>query len=763
MTLLTNFALLLTIAVCCNCKSVSLASFLNAVSLRAENLTISLSDVELRGGILSFNGVTLEGNGVHYSGAKHTEPQRDQGKRTVHFPDLANSIDRSIDPCQDFYSFVCNGWIRSHPIPQNHYQYTQTELLKERLNKQIKAILSAPALLPTREDILMRTFYKKCVQNAYSESTEGFRLLFAKTRELHQVSSITDWLLIMKTEQLFHELTVSADEYNSTRNTLQIVPAQPMLSAQIYFDPAYTQEFLATRDVLFRMLAIIAGEDHRMEFISRNLLEHVRRVESLIRVDQTIAKINEETEFNTDSVAVTVGELRHTLRSIDWIRYISAFIPRHLQYSLAKRQVRISQILTVKRMEELLLNMDDQTLEDYLDWKVIFHFSDFLGEKFQLLMEEFSSQVYGVKGRDRTDECVTVTMGMFHDVVGKHYLQRHFNFDSVFGAKELVEDVRNAFLDMLNENEWMDEKTKKRARQKRKKRAKCCAVNKNQADSFHANAIRDVIAYDNSIFNETMRKEKYAKLSFNSQNSYYEIVTTMELWMQDKAFLKLETLNTRDSFDTPVTEVNAFYDGSQNQIAIMAGMLQSPFFNASLPRLLNYGAIGVVAGHEITHGFDDNGASYDEAGNKNNWWDEHTYKNFEWKKQCFDEQYGSIVVKDLHVRINGRRTEGENIADNGGMRAAIRAADRLSARVSEHFTIVGLEDFTQMQYFFMNYAFVWCGSTRRATLLNKLATDAHPPDMYRVNVVLSNQPEFAKAFECHPGSPMHPENTCTLW
>ncbi|RCN53689.1 hypothetical protein ANCCAN_00183 [Ancylostoma caninum] len=294
----------------------------------------------------------------------------------------------------------------------------------------------------------MRTFYKKCVQNAYSASTDGFRLLFAKTRELHQVSSITDWLLIMKTEQLFHELTVSADEYNSTRNTLQIVPAQPMLSAQIYFDPAYTQEFLATRDVLFRMLAIIAGEDHRMEFISRNLLEHVRRVESLIRVDQTIAKINEETEFNTDSVAVTVGELQHTLRSVDWIRYISAFIPRHLQYSLAKRQVRISQILTVKRMEDLLLNIDDQTLEDYLDWK------------------EFSSQVYGVKGRDRTEECVTLTMGMFHDVVGKHYLQRHFNFDSVFGAKELVEDVRNAFLDMLNENKWMDEKTKKRARQK---------------------------------------------------------------------------------------------------------------------------------------------------------------------------------------------------------------------------------------------------------------------------------------------------------
>ncbi|KIH58776.1 hypothetical protein ANCDUO_11012 [Ancylostoma duodenale] len=254
----------------------------------------------------------------------------------------------------------------------------------------------------------------------------------------------------MKTEQLFHELTVSADEYNSTRNTLQIVPAQPMLSAQIYFDPAYTQEFLATRDVLFRMLAIIASEDHRMEFISRNLLEHVRRVESLIRVDQTIAKINEETEFNTDSVAVTVGELQHTLRSTfacDESKFSNRLtgFATYLHLYLDIFNIRLRED---RRMEELLLNMDDQTLEDYLDWK------------------EFSSQVYGVKGRDRTEECVTLTMGMFHDVVGKHYLQRHFNFDSVFGAKELVDDVKNAFLDMLNENEWMDEKTKKRARQK---------------------------------------------------------------------------------------------------------------------------------------------------------------------------------------------------------------------------------------------------------------------------------------------------------
>ncbi|KAK6052659.1 peptidase family M13 [Cooperia oncophora] len=253
------------------------------------------------------------------------------------------------------------------------------------------------------------------------------------------------------------------------------------------------------------------------------------------------------------------------------------------------------------------------------------------------------------------------------------------------------------------------------------------------------------------------------KLTYTSANSFYDISMAISHWMQERAFLKLDQVNSRDTFDTSVMEVNAFYDGNKNQIAISAGILQSPFFNSSLPSIMNYGAIGVVAGHEVTHAFDDSGASYDEYGNKNDWWDDATYKNFEHKKQCFDRQYGSIFVNDLNVKIDGRRTEGENIADNGGMRAAIRAALRLSEGTSERFTIAGLEDFTQMHYFFMNYAFIWCGSTRRATLLNKLANDVHAPDMYRVNVVLSNQPEFAKTFGCRQGSPMSPDRTCTLW
>uniref|UniRef100_A0A7I4Z648 Peptidase M13 domain containing protein n=1 Tax=Haemonchus contortus TaxID=6289 RepID=A0A7I4Z648_HAECO len=745
MDLDTLLLLLYSLTVQCYCKKINLLSVLNNITLRADNLSLHMKDVEIQNGVMSFNDLQVEADGVQYSVDKRSEQHSsDVSGRVVHYPELAKSIDRSIDPCKDFYSFVCNGWIQSHPIPEDEFEYTQNELLKDTMIKRVKGILETMPPSATREDNLMRIFYHKCIRNTLQPDNNGMSMLFAKMRSMKRATSLTDWLLAMKTETVLYDLTVSVDENNSSANILQIVPGSSMMSARIYFDPAYARELVATRDVLFKMLALLSSEDRSMEFFTPNLFEHARRIESLMMVDQAMAKILEETEFNTDSITMTIGELHRTLSTIDWVRYATAFLPSQLRYSVASRPVRITKLAAIQRLEDLLLSINDQTLSDYLDWKIIFHYGDFLGKNFQLLMEEFTSQVYGVTGIDRTDDCVSLTMNTFYDIAGRHYLERYFNFDSVLIMKELVKDVRAAFLEMLVKNEWMDPNTKKRARQK-------------------ANAIRDFIGYDSGVFNETLRKKRYAHLSYTSSTSYYDIMMAIHLWMQERAFLRLDKVNSRDTFDTSVMEVNAFYDGNKNQMAISAGILQSPFFNASLPRLLNYAAIGVVAGHEITHAFDDSGASYDEFGNKNNWWDEATYKNFERKKECFDHQYGKILVGDLNVQIDGRRTEGENIADNGGMRAAIRAALRLSKGSSERFTIAGLEDFTQMHYFFMNYAFIWCGNSRRATLLNKLANDVHAPDRYRVNVVLSNQPEFAETFECHRGSPMFPGRTCTLW
>ncbi|KAJ1373151.1 hypothetical protein KIN20_035493 [Parelaphostrongylus tenuis] len=709
----------------------------------------------------------------------HNDEQR---RRVIHYPELVNSVDRSIDPCNDFYSFVCNGWIKANPIPEQRYLYTQTEMLDEKITEQMKEILMTTAPYPSREFELMTTFYKKCFQNSFDSGTEGIIRMFEKMRKLRMTRSITDWLLAMKTESLFYVLSVSADVYNSTTNILQISPSSSMLSAQTYFDSAYSPEYAATRRLLFKMLAMISAEDTQKEFFSANIIEQTRRVESLLRVDQTLAKIIDETQFNDDIVTVSLAELQKILRSIDWFHYVTTFLPPRLCHTVKRQPFRIAQFSAVQRLEEIMLNIDGQTMSDYLDWKVIFHYGRFLGRRFQLLFEEFKRRLYGVKGGDAANDCVKLTAETYSDIVGKHYLKRHFNFSSVSRMKELIGDIRSAFIELLAENNWMDNRTKKRAREKEFLLEKSIKweVNEEPASvvvlqtlgrercilnsyNFHANAIRDFVGYDRRIFNETHQREKYSNLHFTSQNSFYEIVMAIQRWAQERTFDKLDQLNSRDIFDTSAVEVNAFYDINQNQIAINAGILQSPFFNASMPRLMNYAAIGAVTGHEITHGFDHSGASYDKFGNKKNWWDDVTYKNFEIKKQCFEEQYGNITVKKLNVNIDGRRTQDENIADNGAIRAAIRAALRLSERTSERFIIVGLENFTEMQYFFMSYAFMWCGSTREAMLLDLLATDEHAPDMYRVNVVLSNQPEFAQTFGCRRGFNMNPESTCTLW
>jgi predicted metalloendopeptidase len=205
--------------------------------------------------------------------------------------------------------------------------------------------------------------------------------------------------------------------------------------------------------------------------------------------------------------------------------------------------------------------------------------------------------------------------------------------------------------------------------------------------------------------------------------------------------------------------VNAAYEPSQNSITIPAAILQGVFFNASRPKYLNYGAIGHVIGHEISHGFDDQGAQYDSEGNLHNWWGEEAKKTFEEKAECFVNQYGSIKVPEVDMNLNGKNTLGENIADNGGLHQSLSA----------YRSLVDLEgklpdlDYTTDQLYFVSNANLWCGLIRNEELRNRILTDPHSPAKYRVNVPISNNERFAEVFQCEKGTPMSPENRCELW
>jgi membrane metallo-endopeptidase-like protein 1 len=208
--------------------------------------------------------------------------------------------------------------------------------------------------------------------------------------------------------------------------------------------------------------------------------------------------------------------------------------------------------------------------------------------------------------------------------------------------------------------------------------------------------------------------------------------------------------------------VNAFYSPNTNEIIFPAGILQPVFYNKHFPRSMNYGGIGVVIGHEITHGFDDRGRLYDKLGNIRQWWDNATIVKFEEKAQCIEDQYSNYVLDQISMRINGRSTKGENIADNGGLKQAYRAYKKYEKFHPIPQQLPGV-NLTQDQLFFLNYAQIWCGMMNDKEAIRKLRTSEHSPGPIRVKGPLSNSYDFAAAYNCPVGTPMNPLKKCRVW
>ncbi|CAD6190596.1 unnamed protein product [Caenorhabditis auriculariae] len=706
---------------------VDLNSVLPGVNLRTSNLTLIFKNAQIEDGRLTFDqiqSVNADGRPVDVSKENLEVSQKE---KVVDYKDLVESIDYTIDPCIDFYGHVCNGWKAKHPIPFNESQISHSQLISNKLTQRIQEILTKSKKAPGREYELMYIYYQKCVEHTENPDNSGFKTLLEKLTKIRtlDVSRVTDWLIVMKSQSLFYEFSVAPDEYNSSKNILHVSPVGPVLKYDAYFNPIYMHEYNGLRTFLFQLLQLLSFDDENHQVFKGTPDDAFRRVESFLRVDQTIAKIQQETRNNFMDITVKMRELPNVLHSVDWDRYFRSIIPGDLFENLQNSEIRISDSLAVARTEELIAILPNKTLQDYLEWKAVFHYGEFMDQRYQDLLSQYELDVTGVKNKDRIVSCIEATNSLFPDLVGHQYVLKYFEKNTRVELQEIVLNIKNEFLKLLDENTWMDEKTKNRARLKTK-------------------AIGEYIGYNEDIFNQTLIARKYANLTFSEFHNFREITDSVTSWAQMRSLTLLNKSNKKEEFDFPAAQINAFYDPSHNNIAILAGILFTPYFNSTFPRAMNYGSIGVVIGHEMTHGFDNYGALFDENGNKKNWWGKETFDNYERRKLCIEEQYDQVFIEDLGVHVDGKRTLGENIADNGGMRLALGAMNK--ATKQEEVSVSGLEEYTPNQQFFLNYAYSWCGNTRRQALLNDVATNVHSPDVQRVNVLLANQPEFAQAF-----------------
>lgn len=403
-----------------------------------------------------------------------------------------------------------------------------------------------------------------------------------------------------------------------------------------------------------------------------------------------------------------------------------------------------------RKMPTFFREADPATVFNYFGLKVMLSWAKHASEKIRNSSFELQKAVDGVKKpKSRWETCVRLLNDAMKEVIGYLYVTKKLNKDAKIEVKEIIEAVKEAFIEMLQSVTWMDADTKREATLK----------------LLH---MKSRIGYPDWLINTTYLEEFYKYIPRLNHSTPF--VSVWKSIIENDWKTTLEKLRMPYDPDktwlTGAAVVNAFYT-ERNEIVFPAGILQGVFYQPGLPRSINFGAVGFTAGHEVTHGFDDMGSQYDAEGRLRQWWTNGTREEFKNKSECFVQQYGRIYDKDAGMKLNGINTVGENIADNGGLRAAFKAYKKFFQENAKgkDTRLRGLEELSGEKLFFIADATIWCSLYRPERLRSRIQYGSHSPGKYRVNIPMANMAEFSTVWNCRARSPMNPDRseTCSLW
>ncbi|KAL7750796.1 hypothetical protein RI367_003753 [Sorochytrium milnesiophthora] len=498
--------------------------------------------------------------------------------------------------------------------------------------------------------------------------------------------------------------------------------------------------------------------------------------EEVVSFEADLAQISWDNEDLYDPIKTNnpfnVSELPSLIPDFPWHKFLqSAIDETSTDVSLDKLEAPIGVATPsyFRDLGHLLSSTDARTIQVFLIWRIVLSYAPYLDKELRAPLDQLKEKVQGVKGgveAPRWETCVRTVDRIMGFAAGRWFIEERFGGNSRAEARSLIDGVLNAFVKRLDDIDWLDDATRKIAKAK-------------------VNNLDRKVGFPDFILDPTQLAEKYAPLNIDRKR-YVDNIIAYNRAMVRYQWHKLEKPTDKSEWGMYPQTVNAYYNPLYNEIVFPAGILQPPFFKASLPDYLNYGAIGVVAGHELCHAFDNNGRHFDERGRLLDWWSNQTATEFDKRAQCFIDQYSSFTITDpkgAKVHVNGRLTLGENLADNGGLQqswGAWRAKrqqrhdkhngtdtnddndDDSNNRVSD-MRLPGLQHLTEEQLFFVSFAQGWCGKARPEAALNAIRTDPHSPGFVRVNAAVQNSQEFAKAFQCKANTNMNPDKKCLLW
>jgi putative endopeptidase len=643
-------------------------------------------------------------------------------------------MDTAADPCVDFYQYACGNWSKLNPIP-NDSPYSDQFYNLDQYNQQVLHDILDKAAVASGHDENMRKigdYYASCMDEAGVQK-KGMAPLQPELERINALSSKDQLPEILAHFQLinvnaFLGFGSQQDFKDATREIASVSQGGLGLPEKDY----YLRTGDKDEEIRKQYVQHITN---MMKLLGASEAQAASDAQAIMKLETALAKVSLDITSQRDPHNIYHMMPNSGLQALTPVFNWEHFYPP--SGSPGFNEINVAEPEFFKGMNQVIAETDLATIKAYLRWQLVESVPGTILPK-ALDEEKFDfggRKLVGIpEQRPRWKRCVGSTDVALGEALGKAYVEQQFPASSKEKSLQMIHDLEAALGRDIESLDWMSAETKKRAEEK-------------------LHLIANKVGYPNNW-------RDYSKLDIERGDALGNNLRATEFESR-RQLAKIGKPVDRDEWGMTPPTVNAYYNPSMNDINFPAGVLQPAFFDAAAASALNYGHIGLFMGHEMTHGFDDQGRQFDGHGNLNDWWTKEDADKFTEKADCIVNEYGQFSVGD--TKINGKLTLGENTADNGGMRLAYMAFLARAAEQGIDLEKKTADGYTPVQEVFLGFAQDWCAVWRPELERLVATTDPHSPDRFRANGVLVNMPEFAKAFSCKAGQPMVAVKAWRVW
>ena len=653
-----------------------------------------------------------------------------QASTEKHQPALdVNSMDRSADPCVDFFQYSCGGWIKNNPIPPDQSAWDTYSKMQDENTARLRGILeeaSAPDSSRNAVKQKIGDYYASCVdeQAIEAKGAEPLKPMLGRISEIRSKQQLADVASSMATDNVFFRFGSIQDFRDANQVVANADQGGLGLPDRDYYlkDDAKSQELRKQYvDHVQKMFQLLGNPAD----VAAKEAATVMRIETAL-AKGSLTRVERRDPKNLDH-KMTSGEFEKIAPDFAWPMYFN---------KIGTQKVETLNVMSPVFFKTLNEELNKESLDDwktYLRWHLVHANAPQLSSAF--LNENFAFYGKTLRGQQqlkpRWKRCTEDIDDYLGEALGQAYVEKYFSPQAKQEAVNIVRQIQAAMEQDIKTLSWMSPATKEQALTK----LHAMANKIGYPDKWRDYSKLEIIRGDN-----LGNFQRARQFEFNRQ------------------LAKIGKPVDRGEWDMSPPTVNAYYNPQMNDINFPAGVLQPPAFDLDSDAAPNYGDTGGTVGHELTHGFDDEGRQFDAQGNLRDWWTPQDAKEFEKRAACISNQYSNYTIVD-DIKINGKLTLGEDVADLGGLLLAYMAwqQDTKSQKLEP------IEGLTPEQRFFVGYGQSWCGHVRDESKRLRATIDPHSPEKYRTNGVVSNMPEFQQAFHCKAGSPMVNQNRCRVW